>query len=187
MGGHSEIVSPRKSTVLIAVAGGVVVAAHMVAAIWFGMTALNWMGGASIGLIIIMVAVAHLMIPGHIRNRVVDMNQQFLYWAIAAGLGLLAGLFGSILFSHIRWGILLLGGLSAVIIGRQLTGNPKTKTMRLGIYGIVSSATFFNVSTSVKSRSLSEIFTFSIFAGVMCVFIGLVTHLTLGPKKAKNK
>lgn len=45
--------------------GAVVIVAHLVAAIGFGMAAAQWMSGAAIGLVLLLGALAHVVRANH--------------------------------------------------------------------------------------------------------------------------
>ena len=162
--------------------GTVVLLAHIVAAIWLSMTLSNWMSGAAIGLFLIIFALAHLLIPGHTRNRVVNMNKQVLYWIIAAVSGLLAGIIAVLIVPVIGWFVVLFGVTGAVSIGRLLDGNPKTKAVRLLLFGFVGGITYLSFVFPVSLFSNIGI---ALFIGACAVLVGFIAHLTVGPRKKR--
>jgi hypothetical protein len=174
----------RRRPVVLAllIAGSLVVVAHVLGAIWLGMTLSNWMSGAAIGLILIIFALAHLLIPGHTRNRVVNMNNQFLYWCISALAGIVVGLIAVLLIPYIGWFFVIVAIVGAISVGRLFDGNPKTKAFRLMIYGFIGGITYFSF---VAPDQVVANIGIALFCGVIAIIVGLITHLTVGPPKPK--
>ena len=163
--------------------GSLVLVAHIAGAVWLGMTLSDWMSGAAIGLILIIFALAHLLIPSHTRNRVVNMNKQVLYWLIAVIAGLVAGFIAVLVVSYIGWFAAILGAIGAVSVGRYLEGNSKTKAVRLLLFGFVGGLTFLSF---VSPHAFASNIGIAFFCGVGAVLVGLLTHLTVGPPKPRN-
>ena len=136
--------SKKPVSITLMIIGAIVVLAHIVGAIWLGLTMSKWMSGAAIGLFLVIFALAHLFIPSHTRNRVVNMNKQLLYWLISLVAGFVGGLMAVVLVPFIGWFVVIPGAAGAVTVGRYLDGNPKTKAVRLLLYGLAGGLTYLN-------------------------------------------
>ncbi len=179
----------RRRVVLTAVVvGSFVVLAHVVAAIWFGMAMSDFIGGAAIGLILVIVGLAHLLLPGHARSKVINMNRQLLSWLVTVLVGFVVGLLAVLLVPWISWGVLVLGAVGAVGIGRMLDGSPRAKAARLGAFGFLAGITYLGFHPSqeaVSPPSLVSALGIALFCGAMAILVGLITHLTIGPMKPR--
>ena len=161
------------------VLGAIVVLGHIVGAIWLGMTLSNWMSGAAIGLLLLIFALAHVLIPGHVRNHIVNMNRQWLYFFVAVLGGVIMGLLADLLTPVIGWWYVIPFAVVNVALGRYLDGNPQTKSLRLLAYGFVSALTFLSLKLPSELGSNLQI---ALFVGACTLLLGFLVHLAVGPR-----
>ena len=159
--------------------GAMVVFGHIVGAIWLGMTLSNWMSGAAIGLLLLIFALAHVFIPGHVRNHVVSMNRQWLFFFISVIGGVVMGLLAELLTPLIGWWYLIPFAVVNVVLGRYLDGNPQTKSVRLLAYGFVAALTFLSLESPSELGSNLQI---ALFVGACTLLLGFLVHLAVGPR-----
>lgn len=171
--------SRRPIVITMIILGALVILGHIVGAIWLGMTLSNWMSGAAIGLLLLIFALAHVFIPGHVRNHIVNMNRQWLYFVISIVGGVVMGLFADVLTPLLGWWYLIPFAVADVALGRYLDGNPQTKSVRLLAYGFVAALTFLGLKSPSELGSNLQI---SLFVGTCTLLLGFLVHLVVGPR-----
>lgn len=175
--------SRRPVIMMVIILGAIVVLGHIVGAIWLGMTLSNWMSGAAIGLLLLIFGLAHVFIPGHVRNHIVNMNRQWLYFFISIVGGVIMGLFADVLAPFIGWWYMIPFAVANVALGRYLDGNPQTKSLRLLTYGFVAALTFLSLKSPSDLGSNLQI---ALFVGACTLLLGFLVHLVVGPRP-RNK
>ena len=177
---NTPFFSRRPVIITMIVIGAIVLVAHIIGAVWLSMTVSSWMSGAAIGLLLLIFALAHVLIPGHVRNHVVNINRQWLYFFIALISGVIAGLLATLLVPSIGWWFLIPAAVATIALGRYLDGNPQTKSVRLFVFGFATCLLFLSTSGLADVVSSIEI---SLFAGTCALLLGFLTHLAVGPRK----
>ena len=162
------------------VLGVVVGTAHVVAAIVAGMAARQWVSGAAIGAALVAVALAHLLIPGHAAGARLGIDARALgLLGLAAGAGVLAGLVLGVVFPWVRWGIVPVMALVAVVVVGRVAGGPLAKALRLAVFGTAAGAAFPGTDhgrATLAGAGTADRAEFAISFGVFAVLAGLLAH-----------
>jgi len=174
----------RRTVSTSAVVVGVIVAlAHITAAVVFGMAARRWVSGAAIGAVLVVVALGHVIFPGHaLRGGQRVSARDVGHLALAIGLGVPVGLLMGAVFSWVRWGILPLVAVLGVVLVGRFAGGAVAKALRLAAFGIAAGTAFVFTDAGRSAGAgdgVSDRVQFVLSFGVFAVLAGLVAHLLL--------
>jgi len=169
--------------------GAVVVLAHVVAAIGFGMAASDWIDGTAIGAVLIIVALAHVFVPHGAAASAASAGsapsvttRQLLAWVLPVVVGVPAGALLALVFPWVRWAVVAAFAVMVLTVGRRTAGSFLAKGLLLAGFGAVTAFTFLCLASDLPGTLDPNLLTrvkVSLSFGVFAIVIGALAHLVV--------
>jgi hypothetical protein len=169
----------RTWMIVLGIVGGFVVVGHLIGLAFLGMKLGDWVGGTLIGLVIVLVAAAHLAIPAH-RGGARTPRRELGLWALALAVGSLAGYLATLVPVGARWWLIVPWVGLVLAFGMAAAGEPRDKAIRLGCFGFASVMVFAASGANMKSASGAVTTVgLAVVGALAAVLVGLLAHVTV--------
>jgi hypothetical protein len=171
----------------LGVVGSLVLVGHLIGLAFLGMKLSDWVGGTLIGLVIVLVAAAHLAIPAHGGSAPTPRRELGL-WALAVAVGSLAGYLATLVPAGARWLLVFPWVVLVLGFGMVAAGEPRDKAIRLGCFGFASVMMFTATVDDMKSATggLTTI-GLALVGALAAVLVGLTAHIIVNTLRRRRK
>ena len=177
----------RTWMIVLGTVGTVVVVGHLIGLAFLGMKLSDWVGGTLIGLVIVLVAAAHLAIPAH-RGSTRTPGRELGLWAIALVVGSLAGYLALFVPEGTRWWLIVPWILLVLAFGMVAAGEPRDKAIRLGCFGFASVMVFAaSVDEMTSASGVLTTIGLALVGALAAVLVGLIAHVTVNSLQHKHE
>jgi hypothetical protein len=172
---------------ILGIVGALVVVGHLVGLAFLGMKLSDWVGGTLIGLVIVVIAAAHLAIPAH-RGSARTPRRELGLWALALLVGSLAGYLATLVPAGAHWWLIVPWVALVLAFGMAAAGEPRDKAIRLGCFGFASVMVFATTVADMKSAGgVLTTIGLALVGALAAVLVGLIAHVTVSSVQRRSE